>query len=65
VADLEADLRDPDKWEPTRAGAIRALGAMGGASRDAVPAIRADLDSPYGYMREAASEALRRIESDR
>lgn len=41
--------------------AARALGAIGPAARDAVPALQALLNSPAAYVRADANQALRKI----
>ena len=54
-----------DKWPKVRKAAISALGEMGPAAKDAVPALRAALKDPDGFISMAARNALFRLEPDK
>jgi hypothetical protein len=47
-----------------RLGAATALGALGSSAREAVPALRAALDDPDAAVREAAAQALTRVQPE-
>ena len=54
----------PDDNPSVRVGAATALGALGSSARAAVPALRAALDDPDAGVREAAAQALQRIQPE-
>ena len=47
-----------------RVGAATALGALGASAKGAVPALRAALDDPDAGVRDAAAQALKRIQPE-
>jgi hypothetical protein len=60
VGPLAQGLRHADP--SVRVGAATALGALGSSARAAVPALRAVLDDPDAGVRDAAAQALARIQ---
>lgn len=51
--------------EPSvRLGAATALGALGSSARPAIPALRSALDDPDAAVRDAAAQALKRIQPE-
>jgi hypothetical protein len=62
VGPLAQGLRHADP--SVRVGAATALGALGSSARAAVPALRAALDDPDAGVRDAAAQALARIQPE-
>jgi hypothetical protein len=62
VGPLAQGLRHADA--SVRVGAATALGALGASARAAVPALRAALDDPDAGVRDAAAQALARIQPE-
>ena len=53
-----------DKWPKVRSTSLTALGEMGPAAKEAVPVLRAALKDPDGWISQAATLALFRVEPD-
>jgi hypothetical protein len=63
VPALAAAARD-DKWPKVRSTSLTALGEMGPAAKEAIPVLRAALKDPDGWISQAATLALFRVEPD-